>query len=154
MDTHDEETKQFFTHSNVRVRLVYRGWRDQKNLIRCLRWARHAAKNMVTLSFDGCFPSHRSNVVTTTFTHHQKCIILDARGSQMPASQRHVAAFVGGIDLTTGAAPCQNADRRPLSALLECRCLLKLYDRIMQAAMMMPGILCSGTSTTTTSGST
>ena len=36
MDTHDEETKQFFAHSNVRVRLVYRGWRDQKNLIRCV----------------------------------------------------------------------------------------------------------------------
>ncbi len=38
MDTHDEETKQFFAHSNVRVRLVYRGWEDQKNLIRCVCW--------------------------------------------------------------------------------------------------------------------
>lgn len=34
MDTHDEETKEFFAHSKVQVRLAYRGWRDQKNLIR------------------------------------------------------------------------------------------------------------------------
>ena len=34
MDTHDEETKEFFAHSKVRVQLAYRGWRAQKNLIR------------------------------------------------------------------------------------------------------------------------
>ena len=50
----------------------------------------------------------RSNVVATTFTHHQKCVILDTgdTGSQALAiaAQRRVTAFVGGIDLTTGAA--------------------------------------------------
>ena len=35
MRTHDEETKDYFAHTDVRVRLAYRGSTQEKNCLRC-----------------------------------------------------------------------------------------------------------------------
>ena len=156
MDTHDEETKRFFAHSNVRVRLVYRGWRDQKNMIRCLALGSACCnvQGHAQAMFDGRLTSHRSNVVTTTFTHHQKCVILDACGSQSPATQRHVIAFVGGIDLTSGAALGQYADHALYAHMRSANAVRWLCDCSWQAVMTMPATRSFITLTRPTSGNT
>ena len=35
MRTHDEETKDYFAHTNVKVRLAYKGSTQEKNFLRC-----------------------------------------------------------------------------------------------------------------------
>merc|ERR1719469_50423 len=74
MGTHDEATYDYFLNSNVQCLKAPRG---------------KEAANAIEKRF-----------VTTTFTHHQKCVIVDAEieGDGM----RKLVAFQGGIDLTDG----------------------------------------------------
>lgn len=78
MGTKDEETKAFFKDSAVECVLVARGAKKES-------FIRHAA-------------------TTTMFTHHQKLVVLDAPPAP-GEQQRRVIAYIGGLDLTTGA-PC------------------------------------------------
>ncbi|CAL4138873.1 unnamed protein product [Meganyctiphanes norvegica] len=93
MGTHDEETRQFFDGSDVEVFLAPR----RKN----------KAKMMET------------NFVSTCYTHHQKCVIIDAEAEG--EDRRRLIAFMGGIDLTDGrydtpehslfkTLPCEHKD--------------------------------------------
>ncbi|XVF59851.1 hypothetical protein PTKIN_Ptkin07bG0308700 [Pterospermum kingtungense] len=74
MKTHDEETSKFFKHSSVT----------------CVRASRYASSKL------GYF---KQKVVGTTFTHHQKCVLVD---TQAAGNNRKITAFVGGIDLCDG----------------------------------------------------
>ncbi|KAK7078978.1 hypothetical protein SK128_002386 [Halocaridina rubra] len=74
MGTHDEETRIFFEGTEVEVFLAPR----QKNKGKVME----------------------SNFVATLYTHHQKCVILDAEVEG--EDRRRVVAFAGGIDLTDG----------------------------------------------------
>lgn len=40
-----------------------------------------------------------SQVVGTLYTHHQKCVIVDAQGS---GNNRKITTFIGGLDLCDG----------------------------------------------------
>ena len=75
MGTHDEETLNFFSESDVEVKLTPR----KKN--------------------KGGFL--QDQFVSTCYSHHQKCVILDAPD---PAGEdrRRIMSFVGGLDLTDG----------------------------------------------------
>ncbi|OMO74249.1 C2 calcium-dependent membrane targeting [Corchorus capsularis] len=74
MQTHDEETKNFFKHTSVR----------------CVLAPRYASNK---LSF------FKQQVVGTLFTHHQKCVLLDTQAS---GNNRKITAFIGGLDLCDG----------------------------------------------------
>ncbi|KAK7078979.1 hypothetical protein SK128_002387 [Halocaridina rubra] len=74
MGTHDEETRNFFEETEVEVFLAPR--RKDKGKIM------------------------ENNVVATIYSHHQKCVILDAEVEG--EARRRVVAFAGGIDLTNG----------------------------------------------------
>lgn len=74
MGTNDEETRQFFEGTDVEVFLAPR----QKNNA---RWS-------------------EATFVSTCYTHHQKCVILDAEAEG--EEKRRLIAFMGGVDLTNG----------------------------------------------------
>ena len=74
MGTHDEETRIFFDGSEVEVVLAPRSKNKGKLL--------------------------ETNFVSTCYTHHQKCVIVDAE--EEGEEKRRLVAFVGGIDLTDG----------------------------------------------------
>eukprot|EP00250_Pteridium_aquilinum_P026383 c32928_g1_i1 orf=360-3587(-) len=74
MGTHDEETKIYFKHSDVK----------------CLLSPRYADSKLSIV---------KQQVVGTIYTHHQKTVIVDAEG---PANKRRLIAFVGGLDLCDG----------------------------------------------------
>lgn len=74
MGTHDEETRIFFEGSEVEVFLAPR----QKNKSKLME----------------------SNFVATLYTHHQKCVIVDAEIEG--EDKRRLVAYAGGIDLTDG----------------------------------------------------
>ncbi|KAI3861122.1 hypothetical protein MKX03_003162 [Papaver bracteatum] len=74
MQTHDEETRKFFRHSNVH----------------CVLSPRYASNKLSIF---------KQQVVGTLFTHHQKCVILD---TQAPGNNRKISAFIGGLDLCDG----------------------------------------------------
>lgn len=74
MQTHDEETRKFFKHSSVN----------------CVLSPRYPGSK---LSF------FKQQVVGTLYTHHQKCVIVDAQAS---GNNRKITAFIGGLDLCDG----------------------------------------------------
>ncbi|KAH7437060.1 hypothetical protein KP509_05G054500 [Ceratopteris richardii] len=74
MGTHDEETRRFFKHSNVKCLLAPR-YADTK-----ISW-------------------FKQKVVGTLYTHHQKLVIVDAQG---PGNTRQLVAYIGGLDLCDG----------------------------------------------------
>ncbi|CAL4103270.1 unnamed protein product, partial [Meganyctiphanes norvegica] len=74
MNTHDEETRLFFEGSQVEVFLAPR--------------RKIKAKLM------------EDKVVSTAYSHHQKCVILDAEAEG--EDRRRLIAFMGGIDLANG----------------------------------------------------
>ncbi|KAG7970066.1 hypothetical protein I3843_07G062500 [Carya illinoinensis] len=74
MTTHDEETKKFFKNSSVT----------------CVLSPRYASSKMGII---------KQQVVGTLFTHHQKCVLVDA---QALGTNRKITAFLGGIDLCDG----------------------------------------------------
>jgi phospholipase D1/2 len=79
MGTHDEITRSYFAGSDVHCALVQRSGGKGNRLT------------------DG-------TIASAFFSHHQKTIVCDAppiEGSHMPL--RRLVAFIGGLDLTTGA---------------------------------------------------
>ncbi|MCO5595440.1 hypothetical protein L7F22_049482 [Adiantum nelumboides] len=74
MGTHDEETRKYFRRSGVKCLLAPR-YADSK-----LSWV-------------------KQQVVGTIYTHHQKTVIVDAKGS---TERRRLVAFLGGLDLCDG----------------------------------------------------
>jgi len=76
MQTHDEETEEYFADSAVHV------------------------ANVMRIREGGGTGMVENEMVETIFTHHQKCVILD---TEIPDSHlRRTIAYVGGIDLTDG----------------------------------------------------
>ena len=75
MDTHDEETRSFFQGSNVHCRVIGRAGGKGNSVM-------------------------QSQAASTFFSHHQKTLVCDTPVSSGP---RRLLAFVGGLDLTTGA---------------------------------------------------
>lgn len=74
MGTHDEETRKYFKSSGVKCLLAPR-YADSK-----LSWV-------------------KQQVVGTIYTHHQKTVIVDAKGA---TDRRRLIAFLGGLDLCDG----------------------------------------------------
>ncbi|KAI5058237.1 hypothetical protein GOP47_0026407 [Adiantum capillus-veneris] len=74
MGVHDEETRKYFRRSGVKCLLAPR-YADSK-----LSWV-------------------KQQVVGTIYTHHQKTVIVDAKGS---TDKRRLIAFLGGLDLCDG----------------------------------------------------
>ncbi|XP_016539054.1 phospholipase D delta-like isoform X2 [Capsicum annuum] len=74
MQTHDEETRKFFKHSNVH----------------CILCPRSASSKLSIF---------KQQVVGNIFTHHQKCVIVD---TQAAGNERKITAFIGGLDLCDG----------------------------------------------------
>ena len=74
MGTHDEETQDFFTDTNVD----------------CLLVSRENSDGVLTDAFVG-----------TCYTHHQKTIICDTEYEE-DNSLRRIIAFIGGLDITKG----------------------------------------------------
>ncbi|KAI6706737.1 hypothetical protein NL676_009699 [Syzygium grande] len=74
MATHDEETRQFFEHSTVKVLLCPRVAGKRHSWVE--QWE-----------------------VGTIYTHHQKTVIVDADARN---NRRKIIAFVGGLDLCDG----------------------------------------------------
>ncbi|KAJ6680972.1 PHOSPHOLIPASE D [Salix koriyanagi] len=74
MQTHDEETRRFFKHSSVN----------------CVLSPRYASSKLSIF---------KQQVVGTLYTHHQKCVIVDAQASR---NNRKITAFIGGLDLCDG----------------------------------------------------
>lgn len=77
MSTEDEETFAFFRGTSVVVKLAPRD-RYTKDMF-----------------------STKNSFTKICYTHHQKTVIADMATPEMPG-QRHVVAFVGGLDLTGG----------------------------------------------------
>lgn len=75
MGTHDEETRIYFEGTSVEVLLAPRS-KSQAKLL-------------------------ETNYVSTLYTHHQKCVIVDAPIEEED-ERRRLVAFVGGLDLTDG----------------------------------------------------
>ncbi|RAL52418.1 hypothetical protein DM860_007275 [Cuscuta australis] len=84
MGTHDEETRKFFKHSSVTCVLAPRYPSNKLSIF----------KQQAGLS-----PFYTSSVVGTLYTHHQKCVIVDA---QSQGNNRKITAFIGGLDLCDG----------------------------------------------------
>lgn len=74
MQTHDEETRNFFKHSSVN----------------CVLSPRYPSSKLSIF---------KQQVVGTLYTHHQKCVIVDAQAS---GNNRKITAFIGGLDLCDG----------------------------------------------------
>lgn len=74
MQTHDEETRNFFKHSSVN----------------CVLSPRYPGSKLSIF---------KQQVVGTLYTHHQKCVIVDAQAS---GNNRKITAFIGGLDLCDG----------------------------------------------------
>ncbi|XP_010255578.1 PREDICTED: phospholipase D beta 2-like isoform X2 [Nelumbo nucifera] len=74
MQTHDEETRQFFRNSSVQVLLCSRSAGKRHS------WA-------------------KKQEVGAIYTHHQKTVIVDVDGGH---NKRKIIAFVGGLDLCDG----------------------------------------------------
>ncbi|KAF8012716.1 hypothetical protein BT93_I0770 [Corymbia citriodora subsp. variegata] len=74
MQTHDEETRNFFKHSSVI----------------CVLAPRKASRKLRYI---------KQQVVGSMFTHHQKCVLVD---TQSWGNYRRITAFIGGIDLCDG----------------------------------------------------
>ncbi|KAF7846834.1 hypothetical protein BT93_L3685, partial [Corymbia citriodora subsp. variegata] len=74
MQTHDEETRNFFKHSSVNCVLAPRNPSSKLGYI-------------------------KQQVVGSMFTHHQKCVLVDTRAW---GNYRKITAFIGGIDLCDG----------------------------------------------------
>ncbi|KAF8043392.1 hypothetical protein BT93_A1658 [Corymbia citriodora subsp. variegata] len=74
MQTHDEETINFFKHSSVNCVLAPR-------------------------SASGKLGYIKQQVVGSMFTHHQKCVLVD---TQALGNNQKITAFIGGIDLCHG----------------------------------------------------
>ncbi|KAL9395155.1 hypothetical protein Peur_014440 [Populus x canadensis] len=74
MQTHDEETRKFFKHSSVN----------------CVLSPRYPSSKLSIF---------KQQVVGTLYTHHQKCVIVDAQAS---GNNRKITAFIGGLDLCDG----------------------------------------------------
>ncbi|KAJ6998880.1 phospholipase D delta-like [Populus alba x Populus x berolinensis] len=77
MQTHDEETRNFFKHSSVN----------------CVLSPRYPSSKLSIFKQQACL------VVGTLYTHHQKCVIVDAQAS---VNNRKITAFIGGLDLCDG----------------------------------------------------
>ncbi|KAF2363269.1 C2 domain [Trinorchestia longiramus] len=77
MSTQDEETKNFFKGSTVRVVLAPRD-RYTKDMF-----------------------STKNSFTKVCYTHHQKVVIADMANVEDP-NKRHIVAYVGGLDLTGG----------------------------------------------------
>ncbi|KAL8514835.1 hypothetical protein ACS0TY_013795 [Phlomoides rotata] len=74
METHDEETRKFFKHSSVT----------------CVLAPRYGSSKLSIF---------KQQVVGTLYTHHQKCVIVDAQGN---GNNRKITTFIGGLDLCDG----------------------------------------------------
>eukprot|EP00668_Euglena_longa_P033151 GGOE01042678.1.p1 GENE.GGOE01042678.1~~GGOE01042678.1.p1 ORF type:complete len:644 (-),score=227.81 GGOE01042678.1:277-2208(-) len=90
LNTHDEETSNFFEHSRVLCKLALRHG-----------WGVTTLGNITALTSVLGFTAKEA-----VFTHHQKTIACDAP-SHVPGKRRLVA-FVGGLDLTTGRYDTQD----------------------------------------------
>nr|XP_043617437.1 phospholipase D delta-like [Erigeron canadensis] len=74
MQTHDEETRKFFKHTNVQ----------------CVLAPRYASSKLSIF---------KQQVVGTLYTHHQKCVLVDTPAH---GSYRKISAFLGGLDMCNG----------------------------------------------------
>lgn len=74
MNTHDEDTRQFFKNSSVRVLLCPRAGGKGHSWV-------------------------KTQEAGTIYTHHQKTVIVDADAGQ---NKRKIKAFIGGLDLCVG----------------------------------------------------
>ncbi|CAJ1928132.1 unnamed protein product [Sphenostylis stenocarpa] len=74
MNTHDEDTREFFKHSSVRVLLCPRAGGKGHSFL-------------------------KTQEAGTIYTHHQKTVIVDADAGH---SKRKIKAFIGGLDLCLG----------------------------------------------------
>ncbi|CAL5187564.1 unnamed protein product [Lathyrus oleraceus] len=74
MNTYDEETRQYFKHSSVRVLLCPRSGGKGHSWV-------------------------KQQEAGTIYTHHQKTVIVDADAGQ---HKRKIVAFIGGLDLCLG----------------------------------------------------
>ena len=75
MGTHDEETKCYFEDTECEFLLVYRKKHGQGVLV--------------------------NQLYSTCYSHHQKCIIMDAEHTE-DEEKRRLVAFLGGLDVTSG----------------------------------------------------
>ena len=75
MGTHDEETYNFFKDTGVNFELVYR--------------KKEVANKIISQASEWCY------------SHHQKCIIVDADHPKDP-ERRSIVAYIGGLDLAKG----------------------------------------------------
>ncbi|KAI7731070.1 hypothetical protein M8C21_027056, partial [Ambrosia artemisiifolia] len=97
MKTHDEETKKFFKHSDVKCVLSPRsgspehGFFEQQSLLSIVKH-RPQKKIVARLISD-------ESVVGFGFSHHQKCVLVD---TQADGNNRKITAFIGGLDLCDG----------------------------------------------------
>ncbi|KOM44745.1 hypothetical protein LR48_Vigan06g005100 [Vigna angularis] len=74
MNTHDEDTRQFFKHSSVQVLLCPRAGGKGHSFL-------------------------KTQEAGTIYTHHQKTVIVDADAGH---NKRKIKAFIGGLDLCVG----------------------------------------------------
>ncbi|KAJ7524604.1 hypothetical protein O6H91_17G013900 [Diphasiastrum complanatum] len=77
MKTHDQETLDYFRHSNVKCVLTPRNPYCSLSLVRGLQ-------------------------IGALFTHHQKTVTVDAPISGVAGHSRHIISFVGGLDFANG----------------------------------------------------
>ncbi|XP_059658141.1 phospholipase D alpha 1-like [Cornus florida] len=77
MSTHDQNTGEYFRNTNVRCILCPRNPDDGRSIVQ---------------GFE----------VSTTFTHHQKTLIVDSEVPGGESQKRRIVCFVGGIDLCDG----------------------------------------------------
>ena len=75
--THDEETQQFFRDTEVHCVLCPRNPDDGGSIVQDLQ-------------------------ISTTFTHHQKIVVVDCAMPRGGSGNKRIVSFVGGIDLCDG----------------------------------------------------
>ncbi|KAF8410362.1 hypothetical protein HHK36_002890 [Tetracentron sinense] len=106
MQTHDEDTRNFFKHSSVICVLSPRYASNKLSIIRqqagFIPWPSYLKVftffRIVQLA-DVAFCDVCIQIVGTIFTHHQKCVLVD---TQAYGSNRQITAFIGGLDLCNG----------------------------------------------------
>ncbi|KAI4324718.1 hypothetical protein MLD38_030178 [Melastoma candidum] len=77
MGTHDEETLQYFSQSEVHCVLCPRNPDDGRSIVQGLE-------------------------IATMFTHHQKIVVVDSEMPNRGSRMRRIVSFIGGIDLCDG----------------------------------------------------
>ncbi|XP_018014326.1 phospholipase D gamma 1 [Hyalella azteca] len=93
MNTGDNKTRDFFKNSRVKVALAVRNKKGVKH---------------------DRIRNHRFS--TLCFSHHQKTVITDVASQGGDGKSRHLVAFLGGLDLTTGR---YDTPEHPLFATLD-----------------------------------